>query len=808
MANNWGPGAPSILGLQWLPVVATSQPVASGQASLVTRLRSTAVETIGSARMAIRSNPLTTDRVFTLLDVIPAGSEVASALQIVEYPPILDETIGNWTTDGGGVTNLFARIDDAVQYPPVGTDYIRQIVGGNSAYRCSVDSSGFPATARVLRVSIRAVIGMVTPGGTAFVELNLFHQPTSTPYSAPGSIIFTNGLTPNYVVTIDCGEINPVTNLPWIPADIQSFDSGDWHLRVAGAGTGANGPTVTAMSLRVSYVDPDNRVAVGTWRRPSGALTKIITTDALVTLPAGTANWAKPGSGDFSFLWRVARDRLVGAGAPSANDVAWMSAIQNLGNVGNPPGLTFPPVPGMTSDVLTTDEHGLVTAAYVADAGVGVGRIVLRTTAPADSNDSQAYYVDYADTDTIKDLTAAQSVGQRITPGATNNYLGVRMIVQPPAATDCTLTIRVFGVASGLQVGGTFTMSADDVRALPTVGSGSMRLVEGFLSSAAALVNATQYEIRATVDAGAWKALCPYTGSGNGSSSFAAPGGTGTGDCLRLASTSFADHEALLAVLMQPTAPTGFRARVVAQPQGNDGCYCTVSQLDTVVLSWTATALAGAFVRYEIERDSDDGRGYLPVHQVIVESVNHWTDYEAPYGRPVKYRLRVINSAAAFSDWVTDTFVVCAPPGCAAVFTSNADPTLQVVYDRDPSIPFTFPDHERDTILALLGVDYQVAFIEPENRGVTKRYRLTINFGREPRDSQGRIIGQEAMWTALRALTRSPNIPYVCVKDETGNVMYAHVELGNGLQEMPGWRYHIDATCTPVTGSPAVGETP
>src|SRR5262245_38408700 len=379
----WNPNAPGVLGLEWFPTVPKTQPIAQSQPSLAMRVPSLAAETIGALRLGVASNPATTSRIFTIVDIIPAGSEQPGALQVAEYAPNADATIGSWTTDGGGTTNLFARIDDAVTYPPTGTDYIRQLVGGNSAYRCEVATAAFPATARVLRVSIRIVIGLVSLPGTAFVEIGLYHPGSSTVYNPPSSIVYTNGLSPNYVLTLDCGEINPVTLLPWTPADIQSFDTGGWHMRVASSGGGGNGPSVHAMALRVSYVDPDNRVAAATYRRPSGALSSPITTDALVTLPAGSANWAKSNGVTYTYLARWARDRLVGGNAPIANDLAWRTAQQDLGPLGSPAGIALPPS-GFISSIMPTDEHGLPTQSFTAGLQSMAARLVLRTTAPAD----------------------------------------------------------------------------------------------------------------------------------------------------------------------------------------------------------------------------------------------------------------------------------------------------------------------------------------------------------------------------------------------------------------------------------------
>lgn len=794
--------APAVLGLEWWPTVPKTYPIAAGQPSLGLRVPSLGAETIAALRLGVASNPATTSRIFTLVDIYPAGSEVGAPIQVVEYAPNADNTIGNWTTEAGGVVNLFARIDDAVTYPPTGTDYIRQIVGGNSAYRCDVASAGFPATARVLRLSIRAVIGMVSLPGTAFVEFNLFHGPSSTVYSPPSNIIFTNGLTPNYVLTIDCGEINPVTLLPWTPADVQSFDASTWQLRVASAGAGGNGAQIPAMALRVSYVDPEPRVAVATYRRPSGAIVSPISTDALVAMPAGTATWAKANGVTYTYVPRAARDRLVGGTAPVANDLAWRAAQQDLGAGGNPAGVTFSPG-GLVASVLNIDEHGQITNSFASEIAA-VPRLVLRTSAPADSLDSPVYLND-GSTTVLRSVTAAQPAGQRLTPAATRTYLGVRALIAPPASGAATLTIGVFtgGGAFATPVGGTLVFTADQVRALPEItGSGGLRYLEGFLSAPATLTNGTAYEVRMTPSTGTWKGLAP---------SAVGAGGVSLGGTTWFAQTgggSQTEQDLAIMVLEQPAAPTALTTQVVAQLQSGDGCFCTVADVDQIQIDWVgpSPALGVTFLRYEIERDEDDGRGFLPVWWVTsAESASRWVDYEMPFDRPVKYRVRAVSTSTAFSAWVATGWATASSRAAEVVYTSNHEPGLQVVYDHDPHVTSDFLDHRADVVHPIYGADYQVAFFEPEDRGVSDRLRLTVNFGRQPVDSLGRPINMQALWEPLRAITRSTDIPYVCVRQPHGARVFAQVTLSNPDKEEPGWRYWCDAEATPLQDVPTVG---
>jgi hypothetical protein len=807
------PSYPAVIGPEWLPSVPRGYPIAKGQPSPVARVRSLAAENVGALRLGVGSNPAVTDRAFVVIDIYAEGSEGPQALSVSEFPPILDETIGNWTTNASGTVNLFARIDDAVVYPPSGTDYIRQIVGGASAYRCSVDSSGFSATARVLRVSVAAVIGLVALGSSAFVEIGIYHEPTATAYTPPGGIVYTNGLIPNAVQYIDCGEINPVTLLPWTPADIQSFDSGDWHLRFVGAGTGTNGPIVTAAALRVSFLPVENRVAVATWRRPAGAVTSPIATDALVPMPAGTGAWAAANATNYLYVPRIARDRLVGGSAPVASDITWLAAQQDLGASGNPAGVTSAPPAGPPAmQAITTDEHGLLVASFAA-TDKAAPRLVIRTTAPADSASSLPYLRDTSSV-VVRSLHSGQQVGQRYTTSTgPRTYLGARFLVKPPTSADGTLTVRILRVSDSVQFGGTLVKTADEIRALPEIiGSGGFRYVEGFLDSGAVLANATQYEgqlIVTTPSTDPWKVIM-MSAVGAGGQSFG-----GTTDFARLGTiaggSSLTEQDLTLMFLEQPAAPATATAQVRAQQQDGDGCWCSVADVDQVEIDWAATALGVSFARYEIEREIDDGRdaGFEPVWTITTEATSIWWDYEMPMDRPVRYRVRVVTTASAFSDWRTTDWVVAESRKNEVVFTSNHNPALQVVYERAPDVDFDFLSQKADVMVPIFGGDYQVSFSDPNDRGVAETYDLTVQFGRQPSDNLGRPLNLQAVFQPLVDITRAAGvtIPYVCVRHRDGATIYGKVTLGTGRQRQPGNRWSVPATATPVSGVPIAGSS-
>src|SRR5690606_31845445 len=160
------------------------------------------------------------------------------------------------------------------------------------------------------------------------------------------------------------GELNPATELPWTPADIADFgQGGSSFVRVRSqTATDAKHPRIFALKLRVHHIPIENRAAVGVWRRPSnlrGVLNNIAT-DALVTMPAGTPNWAKQSGRNYLFYWRESISPAMWS-ASKAEDVRWEGCYQDFrGTDGVPAGIVYPlhhsgsaPPP---SDVIASDK--------------------------------------------------------------------------------------------------------------------------------------------------------------------------------------------------------------------------------------------------------------------------------------------------------------------------------------------------------------------------------------------------------------------------------------------------------------------
>lgn len=818
MAGIWNPNA-GTLGLEWFPVYRALVNIFSGPFRAQV-LRSTSAQTVTALRHAIgpvqsQGNPLR-----TLVDVYPLASLIAAPpvpYAVTSYAPNADGFVSGWTNQAGSGTNLWQSIDDPVQYPPLGTDRIRTFSTTPAEYRFHVASGAFPLTARVHRLNIQAVIGREAVSGSAGRQFafRLYYVPTATFYSP------TPNLWAPYfgqLVTIDCGEINPQSGLPWSPQDIREFDGGNWQVRVESVATAACGSQIPTIALQVYSTDPDPRVAVGAWARPAGAPGPLVTTDALVRLSAGAwvADWLKANAQDYAFLWRYANAKAVTGTATLAQDIQAAYAGAEVGTPASQPS----PVPGMHSRIVTVDSLGRPTSvSHESNLNARLDLIV----AGAVADDSQPYRIDTGDTITQpskRDVAPSGTyIAQRMTPAANQSYLGVRFVCRPPTKTfpdadSAVLEVTVNRVSDGLQMGGSLVLAAPQVRAGQEMPNApGWHYVEGFLSAGAALIAGTQYEVRFTPTAGPpnlpWSLMA---GRQDGTPSANVAGFGGATDGIIDDGVADATYDIGVVLQLQPAAPANVAASVVPTEQSGDSCFCTVKLVDHVVVEWTATSLGADFARYEVERLEEDSGTWELVAVVVSEdinpflgtSVNKWTDLQVPRNRAAQYRVRVVATSGAVSEWVTTEFVTPQSYGCEVIFTSNADPSLTLVYDREPRVRMLDMNNASNVLARIYGAYGHVSFAEQEDRGVALRMRIVANFGRQPTDDAGRDIGAEAVFEPLRRVARAMSsttnpVPYVCVLDYEGNRRFARLELEVMDYENPGWRYHADVDVTPLT---------
>ena len=521
MAGNWNPSYPSLVGLEWPGhYVVYDDYVGTGSPLRGQVLRSTTAETITRLRLGLAPTITSDLPLFARVDVYPLTSvpENPDDLITAQIKPDAHGAsgIGTWVNHSGTNTNLQNEIDDVVQWPLTPAqqaDFIANFFPSSTAY-FHFDTGAFALNRRVTRLRILAVAGPKT--GTRAMAFQLRHSVGPTDFVMPTSLVTTTGYTT--LVQVDLGEINPVTNLPWTPADVRSFEaaaSPNFQLSVRATGTTTNPARVYSMALEVSHA-PMNLGAVGTYQRPANTRpASPISTDALVSPDTVNGdwdtNWSKPGSGDFLFVVRKANDPAVTGAGPFATDIRW----EHIGGADRN-GPALPPVPGMKSmDVGYGNPHGLVWLTPANSTSYKErpeqARLDMITSAPATSNDSQPYSLDPA-ASTYTAYNGGQLV-QRFEPvSGTPSFIGVRGLVAPPLVQvtaspptyrlpnvgERTARITVNRESDSVKFGGELILDArtllDDV-AIP--GMSGYRWFEGFLDAGTgALATSTGYELR------------------------------------------------------------------------------------------------------------------------------------------------------------------------------------------------------------------------------------------------------------------------------------------------------------------------
>lgn len=240
-----------------------------------------------------------------------------------------------------------------------------------------------------------------------------------------------------------------------------------------------------------------------------------------------------------------------------------------------------------------------------------------------------------------------------------------------------------------------------------------------------------------------------------------------------------------------PDAPTGFDATaVVTDLETATDTACGVDEFDYISLTWTATALAGSFGEYEIQRDNGDALGFQTIAVITDESVEEARDYESIRGT-VSYRMRVCRSTDSIcSDWTsTQTAVRDAVGDALWLFTSNAYPDLTCAYNVTDQQSYGWPDGPRQRVINHFGTDDKTRYVETERRLTEFPLDLTVySQGLTSDITQNLGVAPFFPLLELCSQTSAPGVdktitPYVAVIDPNGNSWYAAVtvDLGNVL---------------------------
>lgn len=600
---DWNPNAGGTAGLEWLPHTESSVTLDSATKCACQSMLQTASQATGTARVWVAGIP--TRGGLYALEVYDNETAVPSNVTTLTAQPNEDVTLNGWTEDDGSTTTIYDQIDETTIDV---ADYIKASSTGK--YYGRLNTGGLSLTGkRILGVQL-TILYTYLGGFVGAIGLNLSgtdYTGTTVPYSLT---LATRTATWLY---------NPSTKAPWTIAQVQALDTTDeWWVS---AGVASGGSLFVYQAYLTVLIADENRIAVGPLDDTASALTANAWNAITLTTPTG-GTWTKDGSGRHLYLLR----RLNSTGALAVPTLAGTAAPN--------PARGFSPTLDPTNGYATE----------MGDSTPTVFPLIQRTTAPAESVDSQPY----------KDLLPAlvftgQDAEQEVSNHSSANYKRVRALVKPNSAT-ADLLIKVKRRSDNVQLGATITLTKAAVDACPDEGNG-WKAIDETMSSVAALVAATQYYIEfSSASAGTgtdyWSVVALDTGDqGNGATY------QGTTDRAVVNGTEADRYDLAVTVASVPTAPSGFAYALGTQTR--DATIRGTTTLKRVDASWSATALAGSFTRYELERSEDGGTTYVPVAWITTEATVAFSDYESPRGVAVSYRLRVVRSDGVASDWVT-----------------------------------------------------------------------------------------------------------------------------------------------------------
>jgi hypothetical protein len=772
----FNPSAPNTIGAEW-PVSsegATTLDAPTKAHSLL--IASTAAETISTLYVPHTWAGTSSGYGKLWADIYPLADAIATDETVVAYAP--NEQIANdgrWAReDWSTTTNLHLSIDDADDSVDPWADYIANTNwGGEALARFCFASAGFTSTKRVLSVSfeVRALVPTWANGGA---KLTLEHWYGSTKKATLGSITPTADeqwrtytLGPFYLDANDDG--------PWSAATIIDFDGGSTKDNIALRALYT--VKVTRVTMKVTYCT-DKRVASG-----GSAKQTVLPSGRQTNLPINlAANWSKASATSYLAVVRRLDDPNVGAPATTLTpSPIWLDSA-----AANPhgQGKLYPDVVLSAAGAPTS-----LGAVSTRTAGFWLG-----TNGGAQSVDSQPYH----DLD-VKPCHTSSTLKQGVNAASAQSYRRVRALVAIAGAPTASLVFKVKKSSDNSQLGGDGTLTVANLSdssiatlvGTRTFGSTTVAVysVVVTLATSATLAAATDYYLEATSSTGTgvpwyllWlDATAAHTLTGNitygGSTDQSTIAGTGV---------AAADFPATLSSV--PTTPTGLGValQTLALPNANSMQFARVS--------WTATALGASFTRYELDRSTDGGTTWATIAKLLTESDVDFDDYEGPIGVATRYRLRVIRSDGAVSDYTASTSPVSPTASSGlCIFTSNAAPSMTTgFWLLGDSIEPEFLKASKTVFADLHGRDYVVGFKPLKKNGFRWPFTVVVHADRTTAPAAG--AGMRG-WSPILNVAEA-NVPYVCMKTFDGELFFGTLTASKGRRLEPAHLYLADCVFT------------
>lgn len=839
-SGNFNPNTPCTLGNEWFPRTKGAGVLASDLNTVGMWLHANTFDTIdqlwpfianvaGNACIAVEVYDVTNGN--PPIDDLSDFTFVPSSDLYVAPPPWTPGAYGSfnaWNPSLGATGPFYQALDSTTLTPytwaisgqPVANDeFVFNFYGLGFDVAVRFDSVFGTQTGRwVTRIKSRALCAQyLALGATGAFQIQPYLWINGTKYSGPKQSVDVSQGNVEVIAEWCC---NPQTGLPWTPADVDAFDTGfiggneygmGWVCQPTGSAN--NLATILQAELIVESAPSDPRLVIGTrcvnfkggWQRfllydPSDSNT--------------LSDFTMTSGRDYLFVFR----RGSGTGTVS---LAYL----------DDPTTFLPGPPNWTTHIVELDPAtrrpvqigSALTPAYAIalheDAGpVSLDSQPYMTLSPLDGVDRFPLLNEYF---TNSPINSTYSMQEYFVPPGTDEYGWVWILVaQVASVTNGDLTVTIRDAATDTSQGVVTIVSADLVTPRHQWQKIGVRM-----DPAPVLASLTEYYFDITSDASpdqGWLVQVLEEGTepppqGGPTGTYAATWGGGLENTwVGSPLTEYQTKTACITVSTIPDSPTGFDAI-------NLGEVCCI---DAMVLVWDeyTDVSCGGWLAYEVQRRNANAS--VLVNEAAADwfrivyidtdpAVVSFTDYEAPNNTEVEYRLRVWRADGAPSDW-TDTITgTTGQTCCGLTFTSNVSPDLTVFYPDVNTGPvvrqMNFPSNTQT--FQPFDQNGSVVYRELPNRFVSFDAKLKIRDGETPCgpgcNNPADLIG-EAVFDPIRAICRA-GLPYVCVKNESGDVWFAYVNAKSGDWQQAGGReidgqwalYTFDVSVLELTNTPA-----
>lgn len=762
----YSPNVPDTIGMEWAPNTEGVTPLTTPTTVAAWWVESSATETISTIYVPHTWTGPSSGYGKLVVDVYNLSDTGAgTALTSTSYQPNEDDAEFNvyapnptWTSVSAGST--YTKVDEVT---PTDSDYL---AFPNTAYaRMAFNTSAFSGQPVSVTFKVRA-FGYY--GTTGNVEVALYNNTTWV--ATLGSLRPPAGGDDSRLnfVTYEYGPftVNPLTGVAWTAADIVSFDTGSNLMLNFYAYTGNVAISWVSMVVQSGT---DKRVATGSTATQT-SLPSGVQTNLPVTL---AANWSKVSGTDYLIVARRLDD-------PAGLAATLVPQPIYLGTD------TCPHVHGQSYSA-TVESSGLLATTGTVDTTKTYG-FWLGTSGGAISVDSQPYY----DIDAVL-CTTSNNIYQDLV-GATNvpayKVVTATIAVDATAMPSASLTVVVKRTSDNVQMGGSATLtvanlSSADIATLigtRTLAGKSLMLyrVRLPLASSATLAAATEYYTSwtsSTTTTNPWYFPWLVGTAAHSLTGDATYGGAGVVGWNGGVSSETSTHMQTFASV--PAAPSSITVT------NTTGSINGVS-IDYAAISWVSGAsLTTAFTQWEVDRSEDAGTTWTQIATVTTEATVACSDYEGKRANANKYRVRVVRSDGAQSDWTTQSGTVtpAASTSAKAIFTTNSNSALTVGYTPH-GVEMLFEDlTAAETVFVRLhDRDYQASFRPLEQRGIRWQFTAQVHTSTST-PSAG--AGVQA-YDALRAIATDPDAPYLCLHTADGERFFGALQVGSFRRMLDG----------------------